>query len=85
MIYDRFGLLKRRLRIDDPDTIDMDVPDSYNKVNEWANVMMNAAVSIVSIGSIVTVDEATQAFEGRSKQKVTIKGKPHPQGLRSGS
>jgi hypothetical protein len=71
MSYRRFSLLKRRLRIDDPDTIDMDVPDPYNKVNEWANVMMNAAVSIVSVGSIVTVDEAIQAFQGRSKQKVT--------------
>jgi hypothetical protein len=60
----------------------MDVPDPYNEVNEWANVMMNAAVSIVSVGSIVTIDEALQAFEGRSKQKVTIKGKPTPTGLK---
>jgi hypothetical protein len=82
MSFDRFSLLKRRLRIDDPDTIDMDVPDPYNKVNEWANVMMDAALSIVTIGSIIGVDEAMQAFQGRSKQKVTIKGKPTPTGLK---
>jgi hypothetical protein len=34
MLFNRFSLLKRQLRIDDPDTIDMDIPDPYKKVNE---------------------------------------------------
>jgi hypothetical protein len=82
MSFHRFSLLKRQLRIEDPDTIEVDVPGPYHKVNEWANVIMDAALSIVSVGSIVTVDEAMQAFQGRSKQKVTIKGKPTPTGLK---
>jgi hypothetical protein len=44
--------------------------------------MIDAAVNIVSVGSIITIDKAIQAFEGHSKQKVTIKGKPTPTGLK---
>jgi hypothetical protein len=82
MSFHWFSLLKRQLRIDDPDTVEVDVPGPYYKVNEWANVIMDAALSIVSIGSIIGVDEAMQAFQGRSKQKVTIKGKPTPTKLK---
>jgi hypothetical protein len=58
------------------------MPGHYYKANEWAGVMMDAALSIVTIGSVIGVDEAMQAFQGRSKQNVTIKGKPTPTGLK---
>ncbi|KAI9148646.1 hypothetical protein HJFPF1_10687 [Paramyrothecium foliicola] len=45
------------------------MPGPYYKVNEWVNVMMDAALSIITIGSIIGVDEAMQGFQGRSKQK----------------
>ncbi|KFA65980.1 hypothetical protein S40285_09768 [Stachybotrys chlorohalonatus IBT 40285] len=82
MSYNRFILLKRRLRIHDPDSIDMDIPGPYNKVNEWANVMMEATLNIVIIGSIIGIDEAMQGFQGNSSQIVTIKTKPTPTGLK---
>jgi hypothetical protein len=60
----------------------VDIPGPYYKVNGWANVMMDAALSIVTIGSIIGVDETIQAFPGRSKQKVTTKGELTPAGLK---
>jgi hypothetical protein len=58
------------------------MPGRYYKVDEWSNVMMDAALSIVTIGSTIGVDEAMQAFEGRSKQNVTIKEKLTTTGLK---
>jgi hypothetical protein len=43
---------------------------------------MDAALSIVTIGSIIGVDEAMQAFQGRFKQKVTIRRKTTSTGLK---
>ncbi|KEY70358.1 hypothetical protein S7711_10266, partial [Stachybotrys chartarum IBT 7711] len=44
--------------------------------------MMSASIAAVEVGSHVTVDEAMCGFEGRSRQKVTIKSKPTPTGLK---
>jgi hypothetical protein len=82
MSYDRFFLLKRRLRIDDPDTIEHGIPAPYSRVNEWANSMMEAAVAAVVVGSYLAVDEGMILFEGQSKQKLTIKNKPTDTGLK---
>jgi hypothetical protein len=82
MSYNRFFLIKRRLRVDDPDTIHVQVPAPYDKVSDWANVMMAAAMAAIVVGSNVAVDEGMVKFEGRSDQKVTIKTKPTPTGLK---
>jgi hypothetical protein len=82
MTFDRFFLLKRRLRIDDPDTVHHGIPRPYNRVNEWANHIMKAAIAAVEVGSDIGVDEGMIKFEGRSKQKVTIPSKPTPTGIK---
>ncbi|KFA68880.1 hypothetical protein S40285_10874 [Stachybotrys chlorohalonatus IBT 40285] len=58
------------------------VPDPFNKVNEWSNYMMEVAVRLVEIGSIIGVDEAIIGFKGQSHHKITIKTKPTPIGLK---
>src|SRR6478735_10969267 len=78
MTYDRFFLLKRRLRIYDPDCIEIAMPAPFNKVNEWSYHIMETAVRLVEVGSVVSVDEAIVGFKGRSRHKVTIKNKPTP-------
>jgi hypothetical protein len=82
MTFDRFFLLKRRLRTYDPGCIEVGAPDPFNKVNEWSNHMMEAAIQLVEIGSIIGVDEAIVGFKGRSRHKITIKTKPTPTGLK---
>lgn len=80
--YNRWLLLKRRLRLDDPDSIEHRVPRPYCTVNEWANALMAASMATVIISSQIAVDEAICGFLGHSKQKVTIPTKPTPTGLK---
>ncbi|KAI9155774.1 PiggyBac transposable element-derived protein 4 [Paramyrothecium foliicola] len=82
MPYDRFLLLKRRLRIYDPDCIEIAMPAPFNKVNEWSHHIMETAIRLVEVGSVISVDEAIVGFKGRSRHKVTIKNKPTPTGLK---
>jgi hypothetical protein len=82
MPYNRFFILKRRLRTYDPACIEIGVPDPFNQVNEWSNYMMEAAVRLVEIGSIIGVDEGIVGFKGQSRHKITIKTKPTPTGLK---
>ncbi|CAH0055796.1 unnamed protein product [Clonostachys solani] len=82
MTYNRFVLVKGRLRIDEQGTIHSGVPDPYDKVSDWANHRMAAAMAAVIVGTFVAVEEAMVLFEGRSKQKVTIKTKPTPTRLK---
>ncbi|KFA69442.1 hypothetical protein S40285_04622 [Stachybotrys chlorohalonatus IBT 40285] len=72
---------------DDPAAVDpidpaLGMPALYNKVNEWANVIMEAALNIISVSSIIGIDEAMQGFQGKSSQIVMIKMKPMPIGLK---
>jgi hypothetical protein len=80
--YNRFFLIKRWLRVDDPDIIHVQVPAPYNKVSDWANIMMAAAMAAIVVGSNIAIDKGMVKFEGRSDQKVTIKTKPTPTGLK---
>ena len=82
MTFDRFSLLKRRLRIYDPDCVEIGVPGPFNNVNEWSYFMMETAIRLVEIGSIIGIDEGIIGFKGRSRHKVTIKTKPTPTGLK---
>jgi hypothetical protein len=43
---------------------------------------MSASIAAVEVGSHVAVDEAICGFQGQTKQKVTIPGKPTPTGLK---
>lgn len=70
MSFDRFFLLKKRLRIDDPDSIESGVPAPYNKVNEWANHIMKAATAAVIIGSNVGVVSNSDAVHSQSARQV---------------
>jgi hypothetical protein len=47
MPFDRFILLQKWFRTYDPDCIEVAAPAPFNKVNEWSNYMMEAAVSAV--------------------------------------
>ena len=82
MTYERFCDIKRRIRIDDPDTIAHGIPRPYSQVSEWAGSLMSASLAAVEVGSHLSVDEAICGFEGHSRQKVTIKSKPTPTGLK---
>jgi hypothetical protein len=82
MTYERFCDIKRRIRIDDPDTITHGMPRPYSQVSEWADSLMSASLAAVEVGSHLSVDEAICGFEGHSRQKVTIKSKPTPTGLK---
>jgi hypothetical protein len=44
--------------------------------------MMEIAVRLVEIGSIIGIDEGIIGFKGQSRHKVTIKTKPTPTGLK---
>ncbi|KFA55625.1 hypothetical protein S40293_10059 [Stachybotrys chartarum IBT 40293] len=82
MTYERFYDIKRRIRIDDPDTIAHGVPRPYSQVSEWSDSLKAVSLAAVEVGSHIAVDEAICGFQGRSKQKVTIKNKPTPTGLK---
>ncbi|KFA51173.1 hypothetical protein S40293_10265 [Stachybotrys chartarum IBT 40293] len=82
MPFDRFFLLKRRLRTYNPTYIKVGIPDPFNQVNEWSNYMMEASVRLVEISSIVGVNEGIIGFKGQSRHKITIKIKPTPTGLK---
>ena len=43
---------------------------------------MSVSLAAVEVGSHIAVDEAICGFEGQTKQKVTIPGKPTPTGLK---
>jgi hypothetical protein len=43
---------------------------------------MSASLAAMEVGSHLSVDEAICGFEGHSRQKVTIKSKPTPTGLK---
>jgi hypothetical protein len=62
--------------------IEIAVPAPFNKVNEWSYYMMETAVRLVEIGSIIGIDEGIIGFKGQSRHKVTIKTKPTPTGLK---
>ena len=81
MTYNRFCDIKRRIRIDDPDTIEYGIPRPYSQVNEWADSLKAASLADVEVGSHVAIDEAICGFQVHSKQKV-IKSKPTPTGLK---
>ncbi|KEY73849.1 hypothetical protein S7711_10283 [Stachybotrys chartarum IBT 7711] len=80
--YERFCDIKRWIRIDDPDTIAYGLPRPYSQVAEWSDSLMSASLVAIEVGSHIAVDEAICGFEGQTKQKVTILGKPTPTGLK---
>ena len=82
MPYRRFHDIKRRIRIDDPEAIIYGLPRPYSQVNEWADTLMAVSLAAVVVGSHIAVDEAIRGFEGQTKQRVTIKTKPTPTGLK---
>jgi hypothetical protein len=81
MTYNRFYDIKRRICIDDLDTIEYEIPCPYSQVNEWADSLKAASLADVEVGSHVAIDEAICGFQVHSKQKV-IKSKPTPTGLK---
>jgi hypothetical protein len=80
--FDRFFLIKRRLCVFDRSSIHSGMPAPYCKVNDWANIIMEAAITAVNVGTFVAVDEGMVMFEGRSRHKLTIKTKPTDTGLK---
>jgi hypothetical protein len=82
MTYNRFHLLKRRLRLDDPDSIEYGVPHPFSKVNEWSDIIQTAATELFIPGTNISVDEGIIGFEGRSIHKITIPNKPTDTGLK---
>ncbi|KAF4343858.1 hypothetical protein FBEOM_2191 [Fusarium beomiforme] len=82
MTYNRFHLLKRRLRLDDPDSIEYGVPHPFSKVNEWSDIIQTAATELFIPGTNISVDEGIIGFEGKSIHKITIPNKPTDTGLK---
>ncbi|KFA80176.1 hypothetical protein S40288_09979 [Stachybotrys chartarum IBT 40288] len=82
MIYECFCDMKRRIRIDDLDTIVHGIPWPYSQVSEWSDSLKAVSLAAVEVGSHIVVDEAICGFQGHSKQNVTVKNKPTPTGLK---
>jgi hypothetical protein len=82
MTYDRFFLLKRRLRLDDPDSIEYGIPHPFNKVSEWSDIIQNAATELFLPGTNIAVDEGIVGYEGKSVHKITIPNKLTDTGLK---
>ena len=82
MTYNRWALLKRRLRLNDPDSIEAGIPHPFNKVNEWSTIQQNASTAFFEPGTSIAVDEGIVPFQGRSTAKVNIKDKPDGEGIK---
>ncbi|KFA66723.1 hypothetical protein S40285_09573, partial [Stachybotrys chlorohalonatus IBT 40285] len=51
MTYERFCDIKRRIRIDDPDTIAHGIPRPYSQVSEWSDSLKAVSLAAVEVGS----------------------------------
>ncbi|KEY74499.1 hypothetical protein S7711_10322, partial [Stachybotrys chartarum IBT 7711] len=65
-----------------PEQTIQQIPRPYSQVSEWSDSLKAVSLAAVEVGSHITVDEAIYGFQGHSKQKVTIKNKPTPIGLK---